>query len=92
MKQKVQMVITEDSDLLVFGVKKVFFKMDRGGNGIEVDLNRLGEIDEEINMAKFTHDMFMTCCIMSGCDYLDSIKGVGFKKAYRLVYENGDNL
>ncbi len=29
---------------------------------------------------------------MSGCDYLDSIKGVGFKKAYRLVYENGTDL
>ena len=36
--------------------------------------------------------MFMTTCIMSGCDYLDSIKGVGFKKAYRLVYENGTDL
>lgn len=42
MKEKVQMVITEDSDLLVFGVTKVFFKMDRAGNGIEVDLARLG--------------------------------------------------
>ena len=86
------MVITEDSDLLVFGVKRVFFKMDRAGNGFEVDLSRLGEVDEEINLSKFTHDMFMTCCIISGCDYLDSIKGVGFKKAYRLVYENGDDL
>lgn len=43
-------------------------------------------------MKDFTHDMFMTCCIMSGCDYIDSIKGVGFKKAYRLVYENGSDL
>jgi exonuclease 1 len=86
------MVITEDSDLLVFGVKKVFFKMDRAGNGVEVDLDRLHEIDEEMNMKNFTHDMFVTTCIISGCDYLDSIKGVGFKKAYRLVYENGDDL
>lgn len=89
---KVQMVITEDSDLLVFGVKKVFFKMDRAGNGCEVDLARMGEIDDEIDLRTFNHDMFMTTCIMSGCDYLDSIKGVGFKKAYRLVYENGTDI
>lgn len=89
---KVQLVITEDSDLLVFGVKRVFFKMDRAGNGFEVDLTRMAEVDEEINLKNFTHEMFMTCCILSGCDYLDSIKGVGFKKAYRLVYENGDDL
>jgi exonuclease-1 len=86
------MVITEDSDLLVFGVRKVFFKMDRTGNGFEVDLDRIGEVDEEVDFRTFTHDMFMTCCIISGCDYLDSIKGVGFKKAFRLVYENGNDL
>jgi len=34
-------VITEDSDLLVFGVKKVFFKMDKNGDGIEIDLDNL---------------------------------------------------
>ena len=89
---KVQMVITEDSDLLVFGVKKVFFKMDRAGNGFEVDLDRIGEVDEEVDFRTFSHDMFMTCCIMSGCDYIDSIKGVGFKKAFRLVYENGTDI
>ena len=89
---RVDMVITEDSDLLVFGVKRVFFKMDRAGNGFEVDLNRMGEVDEEINLKNFSHDMFVTCCIISGCDYLDSIKGVGFKKAYKLVHENGDDL
>ena len=30
----------------------------------------------------------MYLCILSGCDYLESIKGIGFKKAHRLVYEN----
>jgi len=86
------MVITEDSDLLVFGVKRVFFKMDRAGNSFEVDLTRMAEVDDEVNLRSFTHDMFMTTCIISGCDYLESIKGVGFKKAYRLVYENGEDL
>ena len=34
----VDLVITEDSDLLAYGVQKVLFKMDPQGNGIEIDL------------------------------------------------------
>lgn len=33
--------------------------------------------------------MFLIACIFSGCDYLDSIKGIGFKKAVKLVEEGG---
>ncbi|WP_411021838.1 hypothetical protein, partial [Salmonella sp. s52031] len=32
-----QAVITEDSDLLAFGCKKVILKMDKPGNGLEID-------------------------------------------------------
>jgi len=84
-------VITEDSDLLIFGVRKVLFKMDKNGYGTEIDLDRLGEV-EELNFKTFTGDMLLTCCILSGCDYLDSIKGIGFKKAHKLVYDQGDDL
>ncbi len=31
--------------------------------------------------------MLLSMCILSGCDYLESIKGIGFKKAHKLVYE-----
>ena len=47
------MVVTEDSDLLAFGVRKVLFKMDKNGNGIEVDLDRLDKV-EELNFRGFT--------------------------------------
>jgi len=29
----------------------------------------------------FTQDMLLTTCILSGCDYLESVKGIGFVKA-----------
>ena len=32
--------------------------------------------------------MFITMCILSGCDYLGSIKGIGFKTAHKLIEEN----
>lgn len=91
LKGRAQVIITEDSDLLIFGAKKVFFKMDMNGNGIEVDIDRLREV-EEINFRTFTQDMLLVTCILSGCDYLNSIKGIGFKKAHKLVYETGDNI
>ena len=88
---KVSVVITEDSDLLAFGVTKCLFKMDKYGAGIEVDLDKLGEV-EDLNFSTFTPNMLLVCCILSGCDYLESIKGIGFKKAHKLVYENGQDL
>jgi 5'-3' exonuclease len=36
--------------------------------------------------------MLLITCILSGCDYLESIKGIGFKKAHKLVYENGKDI
>ena len=36
--------------------------------------------------------MLLTTCILSGCDYLESIKGIGFKKAFKLVYDHGDDI
>ena len=62
--------------------------MDKYGVGIEVDIDKL-DLVEELNFRTFTLDMLLVTCILSGCDYLESIKGIGFKKAHRLVYECG---
>jgi exonuclease 1 len=88
---RAQVILTEDSDLLIFGVKKCFFKMDKNGLGIEVDLDNLGLV-QELNFKSFTPDMLLTTCILSGCDYIESIKGIGFKKAHKLVYETGKDV
>ena len=88
---RADVVITEDSDLIAFGVKKCFFKMDKNGQGFEIDLDQLPLV-EEMNFRTFTQEMLLITCILSGCDYLDSIKGVGLKKAHRLVYESGSDI
>ena len=43
-------VITEDSDLLVFGCSRVLFKMDDAGNGKLIDLKRdsLGKANKNL--------------------------------------------
>ena len=45
-----------------------------------------------MNFKNFKGDMLLTTCILSGCDYLESIKGIGFKKAFKLIHEYGDDL
>ena len=42
---KIDLVITEDSDLLLFGASKCFFKMDLQGRGLEIDLDDLPKCD-----------------------------------------------
>lgn len=49
----VQAVISEDSDLLLFGIKRILFKMDKFGNAEEICLDQLGSC-EEIDLRDFT--------------------------------------
>ncbi|XP_013912309.1 PREDICTED: exonuclease 1 [Thamnophis sirtalis] len=79
----VQAIITEDSDLLAFGCKKVFLKIDKFGNGLEIDQARLGMCKQLGDV--FTEEKFRYMCILSGCDYLPSIHGIGLGKSCKLL-------
>nr|XP_033793140.1 exonuclease 1 [Geotrypetes seraphini]XP_033793141.1 exonuclease 1 [Geotrypetes seraphini]XP_033793142.1 exonuclease 1 [Geotrypetes seraphini] len=78
-----QAIITEDSDLLAFGCKKVILKMDKFGNGLEIDQARFGMCKQLGDV--FTEEKFRYMCILSGCDYLPSIHGIGLAKACKLL-------
>ena len=45
---------------------------------------------DNITFDGWTIDKFRQMCILSGCDYLPSIRGVGLKVAYDLLKEHGD--
>ncbi|KAG8549125.1 hypothetical protein GDO81_022564 [Engystomops pustulosus] len=78
-----QAIITEDSDLLAFGCKTVILKMDKYGNGLEIDQDRFGMCKHLGDV--FTEEKFRYMCILSGCDYLPSIHGIGLAKASKLL-------
>ncbi|XP_029788896.1 exonuclease 1 [Suricata suricatta] len=79
----VQAVVTEDSDLLAFGCRKVILKMDQFGNGLEIDQARLGLCRQLGGV--FTEEKFRYMCILSGCDYLSSLRGIGLAKACKVL-------
>ena len=74
-------VITEDSDLITFGCKRILYKMDPTGAGLEFKLRSL-DANTDLKFTGWTHSMFQQMCIMAGCDYLNSLNGVGIKKAH----------
>ena len=85
----VDAVISEDSDMLPFSCQRVLFKMDSEGAGKEIQLNQRLSQCEELPFRAFSPDMFLNFCILSGCDYLPSIEGMGISKAHETVRLHG---
>ena len=144
----VDVVFTEDSDLIAYGCKRVCFKLDKFGackevlledvlmnkttttttttcgemtdnndSQITVENDGTNESDENVDMKKtatkkkggaksaskgkgsrgansplsfenWNHDDFLGLCAMSGCDFLENVRNVGFKKAHAFVNKN----
>lgn len=80
-------VITEDSDLLPYGCPKILTKMDKFGNVREICWDSIAS-HPTLNFFGFTLEMFARMCVLVGCDYLPGIRGVGIKKAHRLVKDH----
>src|SRR5690606_37731521 len=81
---EIQAIISEDSDLLVFGCKTLITKLDKYGECVEINRDNLSRT-KDISLAGFSDKEFRYMAILSGCDYLDSVPGVGLKTAHRYV-------
>ncbi|KAJ5357641.1 hypothetical protein N7541_004799 [Penicillium brevicompactum] len=77
-------IISEDSDLLVFGAKRLLSKLDQHGECIEINRADFSAC-REVSLAGWSDADFRTMCILSGCDYLANIPKMGLKTAYRTV-------
>lgn len=77
-------IVSEDSDLLVFGAKRLLTKMDQHGQCVEINRRDFCAV-REISLTGWTDNEFRHMAIFSGCDYLDSVNNIGLKTAYRLI-------
>jgi len=84
---KVYASATEDADCLTFGTKLLVRNLMAAESQkktiFEVSLER---VLEQLNI---TMDQFIDFCILSGCDYCDTIKGVGPSTAIKMIIEHG---
>jgi exonuclease-1 len=77
-------VLSEDSDLLVFGVKCLITKLDKYGECVEVNRKHFTAC-REVSFVGWSHADFRRMAILSGCDYLPGIGGLGLKTAHRML-------
>lgn len=83
-KKIIDAVLSEDSDLLVFGVKTLLTKLDQYGDCIMVKQDDFTAC-RDINLVGWTCDDFRRMAILSGCDYLEGIHKMGLKTAHRML-------
>ena len=80
-------VATEDMDVLTFGTPRVVRNLmapaSQGKDPTEYDLAAA------LDGLGLTHAQFVDMCILCGCDYAGTLKGVGPTRALSLIKEHG---
>ncbi|CEM31007.1 unnamed protein product [Vitrella brassicaformis CCMP3155] len=87
-KGKVYATATDDADALTFGSPTVIRHLnfsEQKDRGNKVHVLTLATVLEDL---KLTMDEFIDFCILCGCDYCDSIKGIGPVTAHKLVQQH----
>ncbi|KAF9051720.1 PIN domain-like protein [Panaeolus papilionaceus] len=87
----VDAILTEDSDLLVFGCHNVWFKLSTDAFVETISRRDFNSVtataanSASISLVGWNDSQFRAMAILSGCDYLPSIPGVGLKTAATLL-------
>ena len=88
---------TEDMDALTFRtpvlIRKMTFAGSGGGGGAggaskNTAMVQTINYEKAISGLNITHEQFVDLCILLGCDYCDTIRGVGPKTALKLIREH----
>ncbi|KAM0716149.1 hypothetical protein Q7P37_008663 [Cladosporium fusiforme] len=83
----IQGVLSEDSDLLVFGVRCLLTKLDQYGECVMIRRDDFTAC-REVSLVGWQLSDFRIMAMLSGCDYLPGIERMGLKTAYRLVRQH----
>lgn len=83
---KVYAMASEDMDSLTFGAKILLRHLTFSeARKMPIQEFHYDKVLEELN---FTQEQFIDLCILLGCDYCESIKGVGPVKAIKLIQDH----
>jgi exonuclease-1 len=70
---------------LVFGCQNVYFKLDASTYTLtHISRSRFSQV-KGINLSLWTDKEFRHMAMLSGCDYLEGLKGVGVRTANKLL-------
>jgi 5'-3' exonuclease len=77
--KQVDMVITEDTDVLAYGCPLWLSSIQHDGTCIEIELSHL------LTCIGFTQSQFIDFCILCGTDFNETKKGVGPVSAFNII-------
>jgi flap endonuclease-1 len=80
LKNKVDLILSDDMDILVGGAKKILRNFNSNSN--KIFYYNLDDIQRDL---KLTNEQWLNLCVLSGCDYCPRIHGVGVKNAYKFI-------
>ncbi|MCL7036928.1 hypothetical protein MKW94_014918 [Papaver nudicaule] len=83
---KVYAVSSEDMDTLTFGAPRFMRHLMGPSSKIPVVEFHLEKILTELNL---TMDQFVDLCMLCGCDYCPTIRGIGGQTALKLIRQHG---
>jgi 5'-3' exonuclease len=89
-KEFIDLIITEDSDLVAYGARAVLYKaVTEIGNGkprgILLQYEALGSVSGKLDLSDFSPVMMAVLFVAVGCDYCEKLKGIGIMTAARIV-------
>ncbi|ETV67030.1 hypothetical protein H257_16608 [Aphanomyces astaci] len=80
----VDIVISEDSDLIPYGCATILYKMNDHGQAVEFRRRHIGAC-ESFSFIGWSELQFLQLCVLAGCDYCPTVPGVGFVSAYKIA-------
>ncbi|QID85410.1 Rad2 nuclease [Saccharomyces pastorianus] len=84
-KNIVQGIISEDSDLLVFGCRRLITKLNDYGECLEICRDDFSKLPKKFPLGLLNDEEIRTMVCLSGCDYTNGIPKVGLITAMKLV-------
>lgn len=81
----VDMVLTEDSDLLAYQTPHVLFKYDDYTQTVTSV-----KFEDVLTHLQIDTDQFIAICCLSGCDYMEHISRLGIQTSLKLIKQNKD--
>lgn len=87
-------ILSEDSDLLIFGCNRLITKLKADGTCIEVCRQNFHKAKQVPYISTLSEEQLRLVVMLSGCDYTKGIPGIGIKKSFTLVktFQSLDNV
>lgn len=82
-------ILSEDSDLLIFGCHRLITKLNDYGECVVIDRANFGNVKKIPHLSRYTQEQLRLVAMLAGCDYTKGVAGIGLKTAFTLVAKHG---